>query len=122
MKAFSVRYTLDGPGWAEAVVSDEHRSVRLTASYVHDSLADLASAALAVLKGAPKITVTFEDEPGELNLVYQALSEAGQTFVEVRLPGDWGRYTVVERFEVTRRAFAEATLEALEAVLDEHGV
>lgn len=56
--------------------------VEMTASYLHDSLRDLASAARALVGGAAEVRVLFMDEPGEHELI---LRRAGEDAVEVEV-------------------------------------
>jgi hypothetical protein len=47
----------------------------MAASYLHDSLQDLASAARALVRGATEVKVVFMDEPGEHELIFRRADE-----------------------------------------------
>jgi hypothetical protein len=77
-------YELTGKGWAECSVACGEVSVAMTVSYLHDSLGELAAAALAVRNGIESVTVLMMDEPGEHELTFRRVDERD---VEVQV--DW---------------------------------
>jgi hypothetical protein len=81
-------YRLEGAGWAAANVACGDESVCMVASYVHDSLRDIASAALALCRGAREVTAIFMDEPGEHHVVLRRLDE-DVVEIEVFWHDDW---------------------------------
>jgi len=66
-----LNYRVLDAGWAKVEISCDEAHIELTASYLHDSLRDLASAALALVNGAREVTVIFMDEPGEHHVVFR---------------------------------------------------
>lgn len=62
----NLTYELQGSGWAVATFGDGS-TVTLSASYLHDTLKDLATSAIDVRAGRSS-TVLFMDEPGEMRL------------------------------------------------------
>jgi hypothetical protein len=81
-------YSLEGAGWATATLACGDETISMTASYLHDPLRDMASAALALCRGAGEATVVFMDEPGEHQLVLRRL-EDDVVQVEVFWHDDW---------------------------------
>jgi len=83
-----LNYALEDAGWATVSLECGEQRVEMTASYLHDSLRDLASAAKAIAAGRPEVRVVFMDEPGEHQLVWRRM--AGDTVeVEVLWYDDW---------------------------------
>ncbi len=64
MPEFSFSYHLGTAGWSTATVSDDERTVALTASYLSDALGDLTRAVIALLQGAEQARLTWDEEPG----------------------------------------------------------
>jgi hypothetical protein len=64
-----LHYGLEDAGWATVTLECGDQRVEMAASYLHDSLRDLATAARAIVSGAAEATVVFMDEPGEHELV-----------------------------------------------------
>jgi hypothetical protein len=60
-----ITYDLTGGGWARASVSDGTANREMRVTYLSDALADIARAALELLRGARDISFSFQDEPGE---------------------------------------------------------
>jgi hypothetical protein len=69
-------YVLDGTGWATVTIRAHDQLATVTASYLHDSLKDLASAVLLLSGGELEADVIFMDEPGEHHLVLKSLPNA----------------------------------------------
>jgi O-acetyl-ADP-ribose deacetylase (regulator of RNase III) len=78
-------YRLTGSGWAECTVTLGDQSVTMVASFLHDSLRDLASAALAFRDGAPSASALFHDEPGGHCLTFRRVGD------DVEVQVDWYR-------------------------------
>jgi len=64
MMAFSIQYELEGDGWANASIIDGEKQAWASASYIHDSLDDLAQMALDLKKNRTLSVVSFQAEPG----------------------------------------------------------
>ncbi len=98
----------------------------MTASYLHDSLWDLASAARAFRDGADSVTCVFMDEPGEHHLTFRRLSD---TEAEVRIDwySDWKSWGTTASAEPRLRArtrpahIAGQVLSAMRRILETHG-
>ncbi len=60
---FTFSYDLDTAGWSTATVSDGTHTATLTASYLSDALGDLTRAVIALLQGAERATLTWQEEP-----------------------------------------------------------
>ena len=80
-------YSLGGTGWATATVANDGKSVSMPASYLHDSLRDLAKAVLRLRDGESEALVIFVDEPGEHHLTLRRLSD--DVTVEVQRTNLW---------------------------------
>jgi hypothetical protein len=66
--SFVLQYDLHEHGWATARLFHGDVSVDMTASYLRDSLRELALAAYAISRGPGTSRVIFMDEPGEHQL------------------------------------------------------
>ena len=87
-----ISYDLGEAGWATATVrSAEGGEVDMIASYLSDSLRDLAEATLRLCAGAPEATVVFMDEPGEHHLVLRR-NDGDRLTYEVRWFDDWASW------------------------------
>ena len=126
MLAFS--YVLTGSGWAEVVLEGPNGTARMVASYLHDSLRQLAEATADLVCGATSASVTFMDEPGEHQLM---LSRQGsQLLYEVRWYRDWASWDMYpkDRFDVRLSgscavaAFSASVLDNLQTLLATHGL
>lgn len=113
-------YELWGAGWAMATIRSGAHEIKAVASYLHDSLLELAGAAIRLSNGAPEANVVFMDEPGEHHLVLQR-REGRQLAFEVRWYDDWAswgihppdRYTVALKGMTTVRRFRHQVLNVL---------
>ena len=82
-----LKYGLTGAGWATVTLECGDQTVEMTASYLHDSLSQLARAARDLGKTGSE-SVVFMDEPGEHHLLLrQANDEVAE--VEVVWFDDW---------------------------------
>jgi hypothetical protein len=88
-------YGLEAHGWATVTLECSQQTVRMAASYLHDSLRDLASAARAVAMGAAEVKVIFMDEPGEHELIIRRTGEGTVEIEVVWYEGwkSWGMYS-----------------------------
>jgi hypothetical protein len=126
--AFMFTYQLEGAGWAVARIQDGTKFIDATVSYLHDSLRELAEAAIALARGAEHARVVFMDEPGETQLI---ISRSGQELsFEARWFDDWNSWGMhpAEKFQVvlsgrtTVARFVGEVRKAIEALLEEHGI
>jgi hypothetical protein len=122
-------YALVGSGWAAATLRIGDALIEMTASYLHDTLRELAEATLRLADGAPEATVTFMDEPGEHHLVLEQRA-GGELYIAVRWFADWASWGMhpSDRFETvlaartTVRRLRHQVLNVLWRLLEEHGV
>ncbi|MEM6854404.1 MAG: hypothetical protein AAF593_08345 [Planctomycetota bacterium] len=125
----NLSYSLDGTGWATASFQDGDSEVALTASYLHDSLGDLAQSAIDLRKGESTSTVVFMDEPGEHHLVLSQ-NRDGVLVLELRWFDDWAswgmypadQFDVVYTAQTTVDEFIAVVFRTLEQVLAEWGL
>jgi hypothetical protein len=64
-----INYELEHAGWATVTLECGGQQVTMAASYLHDSLRDLARASHSLVEGAEEATVVFMSEPGEHHVV-----------------------------------------------------
>ena len=69
-------YTLANHGWADARISDGVSTRSMHASYLSDSLHDMATSIRTILAGHKSSTFSFIDEPGEHRLHLQHLDDS----------------------------------------------
>src|SRR5215471_2845322 len=82
-------WALTGTGWATATLRlGDAQPVAMVASYLHDSLRDLAGALIALDGGAKEVAVVLMDEPGEHHVVMRRVGE-NELEIEVRWFEDW---------------------------------
>jgi hypothetical protein len=72
---FTLEYELHEHGWATARLMHGDDQLEMLASYLHDSLKQLADAALQIARGPANTTVVFMDEPGEHQLTVTRLED-----------------------------------------------
>ncbi len=124
-----IEYVLMEGGWAKCCVHTAERSLRIVVSYLHDSLRELAAAALALHAGADRVTVTFMAEPGEHQMLLER-SENGDLAAEIRHYRDWaswgfassGEYETVFKASTSVASFLEQVKDALEGLHWRYGV
>ncbi len=127
--AIQLTYTLGNAGWAYAQVSSEQQTVRMTISYLHDTLTNLADAALSLLlsPSLPQVIV-FMDEPGEYQLRLTP-DKSGVIQAELRWYNDWqswgmyaeNRYTSALQTTTTASDFALVVETVLDDIWLTHG-
>jgi|SRR5215813_1355025 len=77
-----IYYELVGTGWARCKICVDDTCATVTASYLSDALDDLASAIAAALRGHPRATASFTEEPGEYRWIFEPLPDG---MVSVRI-------------------------------------
>ena len=121
-----INYRLTGPGWAECTLRVDGAQVTVTASYLSDSLDDLASAIAASLRGHPHSTASFKEEPGEFRWIFEPLPEGR---VRVRIfqfddlcgqPDEEGKQ--IFQAECRLRTLAGAMVSVLQGLEEKYGV
>jgi hypothetical protein len=128
MDKFTIKYELEDAGWAQASIDFQGDSVQMTASYLHDTLRELAEAAISIVNGAKTARVVFMDEPGEHQLLLCRLSDDKIEF-EVRWFDDWeswgmlpaDKYDVRLQGSTTIRRFRHEVLNVLWKIFEEYG-
>ena len=93
--AVTLTYTIDGTGWATATVTTSEGSVQMAASYLHDTLRNLAQVVLDLGGGESEGTVVFMDEPGEHQL--QLRRSGDNVLVEIQWYDDWASWKLASR-------------------------
>ena len=76
-----IEYNLLETGWAEFTFRNSEKSIEVSASYLHDSLLELAEATLLLCKGSKEADVTFVEEPGHHRLI---LKRNGQDRINLK--------------------------------------
>jgi hypothetical protein len=94
----TINYNLGNHGWANLHMSYKRERVNMTVSYLHDTLAELITAANLLLKGAPDAKVIAMDEPGE-HLIYMQSSDAINVAIEIRWFKDWASWNMITEKE-----------------------
>jgi hypothetical protein len=122
-------YVVDGTGWATATIRGDGQHATVTASYLHDSLKNLASAVLLLLGGEQEVDVIFMDEPGEHHLVLQRLPN-GEVGYELRWYNHWfswgygecDDFRIVLTGRTSIRQLQDCVRHVLQEILDTLGV
>ena len=70
-----ISYDLVGTCWAQCTIRADDASATVTASDLSDALEDLASAVSAALRGHPRATASFIEDPGEYRWIFEPLPE-----------------------------------------------
>jgi hypothetical protein len=101
--------------------------VTVTASYLSDSLDDLASAIAASLRGHPHATASFEEELGEFRWIFEPLPEGKVRIRILEFPELWGDRPDEEgkqifQAECRLRTLAGAMVSALQRLEEKYGV
>lgn len=74
-KPLLIDYALLESGWAQCSILYENQTVDVAASYLNDSLGELAFAAHHLACGGEISAVVFMNEPGEHHLVFTRISD-----------------------------------------------
>lgn len=125
---FFLGYELHQHGWATAVLTHGDNSVAMTASYLHDSLRELANSAYSISHDSSAVRVVFMDEPGEHQLTIQRINSAELEYSIVWFD-DWdswgmGQHTQSRELftgRIPTRRFIQQVHSALWKVFDEFG-
>ena len=88
VRTMRLHYELHDAGWATVTLECGDQKVEMTASYLHDSLRDLASAARALSSGAAEARVVFMDEPGEHQMLVRRTNDKDLE-LEILWYDDW---------------------------------
>lgn len=94
MSDLVLTYDVEDAGWAEASVRNCAGQHRMTVSYLHDSLSDLAEMAISLLQGEVSSQALLMDEPGEH--VFFVTINGEQAQYELRYFADWASMGCVE--------------------------
>ena len=87
MSKLTIEYFLDNHGWADVRFSDGKTHCESSASYLHDSLDQLADMALDLKHGVDAAFAVFVNEPGETQFVVNITNN--EAFYELRQLDDW---------------------------------
>jgi hypothetical protein len=125
--SFKLTYNLRGAGWATVRIEDGRAHLDITASYLNDSLRELAEAARALASGADSARIVFMDEPGEIQLSLQRAGDSLQ--YEARWFDDWSsrgiypadKFRIVLSGTTTVRTFVDEVRTQLGVLLRDHG-
>ena len=127
MSAMSVTfsYELTGRGWAECTVRIGERVAKVSASYLSDALADLASATAAALRGHPAACASFAEEPGEYRWMLEPRADGQVRLRVLEFPESRGgkpeEGIVLLDGECRLRTFAGAIVSELQRLEAKHG-
>jgi hypothetical protein len=122
-------WALTGSGWATATMRlGDGQPLEMTASYLHDSLRDLAGALIALDEGSKEVQAVLMAKPGEHHVVMRRAGEA-ELEIEVRWFADWASwnmhslddYETVARGVVRWRKFRGCVVSCMRRLLGELG-
>lgn len=122
------QYILHDAGWATAIISCDNQSIEMSVSSLHDTLKDLASAAITIFNGENEAAVIFLDEPGEHQLLINRLENKSELFLEIRWYDDWQSWGLgTSDYKVVLSCTTEPThlcgqvISVLEDIFEEYG-
>ena len=126
-KMIEIDYKLQNAGWALVKISNEYKHTVICASYLHDSLKELAESALQLNTKNEK-KVVFMDEPGEHWLVLKKINDKEIEF-ELRWYDHWAsknfvseeKYKVVLTGKTTLIKYINQVRKNLIQIYDEFG-
>jgi hypothetical protein len=124
--AVSIDYQLVGTGWATCSIDLNGKAVKITGSYLSDCLGGLAAAAVQLLRGAASARCSFDEEPGEYRWIIDRTD--GQVRLRIlEFQELWGNRPdhegkVLLDGQCDLATFVGAVRDALQRVVDEHGV
>ncbi len=121
-------YTVLNAGWAEVNVREGDADIEMVASYLHDSLRDLAQAAVNLLQGVSEQRCVFMDEPGEHQFHLTKREDKAYT-LQIHWYDDWESWgmhppdqrDLVLDSEITSQDFASEVLSNLLLINKELG-
>lgn len=124
--SMELSYELTGPGWATCTLRVGEQVATVTASYLSDALADLASATAAALRGHPRPSASFAEEPGEYRWLLEPRPGGRGRIRILEFPWLWsGRSdeegAVLLDGECRLRTFAGAVVSELQRLARIHG-
>ncbi len=123
-----IKYILGNAGWVTVNIHSDGEAVTMRVSYLHDSLRELAEAAIALGDGTVDAQVIFMDEPGEHHLLFSRLDN-DIALVEIRWYDDWAswgihseeEYTTLLTTKVLIKDVQKEILDVLEGILSKFG-
>ena len=124
--AVEFSYELIGTGWAKCTLRVGEQVATVTASCLSDGLADLASATAAALRGHPRPSASFADEPGEYRWILEPTAD-GQVRIRIlEFPELWRQRpdeegVVLLDGECRLQTFAGAIVSELKRLERKHG-
>lgn len=129
MNYLKLNYEVEDGGWATASISFDSERIKMTVSYLHDSLGELVGSAVNLVNGAKAARVIFMDEPGEYQLLLKRHCGDDITF-ELRWFEDWESWGLhpPDKFDVRLQGtttiwqFREEVLNNLARILEKHGI
>src|SRR5687767_6757903 len=121
---FELTYTLRDHGWATVQFGNGELTFSVRASYLGDPLGDLALAARGLIRGLPKVTFGFIQEPGSHR--FEATRQGDDVFIEafrltLLFPSDAERGESVFLATCSLRSFVDTVITCLRSVLEELG-
>ena len=129
--AFKFTYDLTGSGWAHAGFEVAGRKVDMSVSYLHNTLEELTSAALHLIRGESiHEVVIFMDEPGECQLELKRETEKlTATITHFEDWKSWGNFdeskhkaSSLIQFEISTKKFAMEVLNVLYKLHQQYGL
>ena len=90
-----LEYKINGAGWAAGKIGNGSKLVDFTASYLHDSLKELAESAIEIRKNNSTYVV-FMDEPGEHVLVLNR-KDKDIIYYEFKYYEDWWSWNLIDK-------------------------
>jgi len=86
--SFRLEYEVGEAGWATCRVALDEKRVDMIASYLHDSLHQLCDVVASMASGARTGSVSFMDEPGEHQMLFERLDDA-KVALRIMWHDDW---------------------------------
>ena len=122
-----ISYQLVGTGWSECTVHVGDAHAKASASYSSNALEDLVTAVAAALRGHPRPTASFAEEPGEYRWVFEPTPDGLVTVRILEFQELWGDRPDDEGKEIFSaqcrlRTFAGALLSELQRLERTHGL
>lgn len=89
-----LEYKVGNAGWAECIIGNGKKKARITVSYLHDTLKELADSAIEIGEKERK-SIVFMDEPGEHVLILNRNEEKLIDY-ELRWYKDWWSWNLTD--------------------------